>query len=54
MFYGFTQTHTQSLFMCFVGERRLGVRLRRAQVPESGVYQCDNPYRTLGEHEKSL
>ena len=25
------QTRTQSLFMCFGGERRLGVRLRRAQ-----------------------
>ena len=24
------QTRTQSLFMCFGGERRLGVRLRRA------------------------
>ena len=24
------QTRTQSLFMCFLGERRLGVRLRRA------------------------
>ena len=26
------QTHTQSLFMCFGGERRLGVTLRRARV----------------------
>ena len=25
------QTRTQSLFMCFGGERRLGVRLRRAR-----------------------
>ena len=27
----FSQTRTQSLFMCFRGERRLGVRLRRAR-----------------------
>ena len=26
-----TQTRTQSLYMCFGGERRLGVRLRRAR-----------------------
>ena len=26
----FCQTRTRSLFMCFGGERRLGVRLRRA------------------------
>ena len=26
-----SQTRTQSLFMCFGGERRLGVRLRRAR-----------------------
>ena len=29
--YLLSQTRTQSLFMCFGGERRLGIRLRRAR-----------------------
>ena len=54
IFIGIPQTRTQSLFMCFWGEIKLGVRLRRARYPVPMRPRAPQLTPNLLSHQKHI